>query len=96
MDFDTFKESLKENQAPAGLQGPLLALWKAGRGDWQGAHEVVQDDEGKQAAWVHAYLHRDEGDAANAAYWYRRAGRPVCGLSLDAEWEEIVQEVLNP
>lgn len=74
---------------------PLAALWWAARGEWERAHEAAQADEGRDAAWVHAYLHRVEGDGENAAYWYARAGRVVARGGLDEEWEEIA-EVLAP
>jgi hypothetical protein len=67
----------------------LRALWLDARGDWDGAHRVVQDDESLEAAWVHAYLHRKEGDAGNAGYWYRRAGRAHARVGLEQEWEAI-------
>lgn len=71
---------------------PLLrALWLGLRGDWEAAHGIAQADEGADAAWVHAWLHRVEGDAANAAYWYRRAGKPVAQGGTDAEGEAIAQ-----
>ncbi len=75
--------------------GALLALWWDGRGEWERAHEVAQEVETKDGAWVHAYLHRKEGDAANAGYWYRRAGRPVRTGDLRAEWEAMVEELLR-
>ena len=68
---------------------PLAALWWAARGEWDRAHEAAQADKGKDAAWVHAYLHRVEGDGENAGYWYARAGKPVATGPLDAEWEAI-------
>ena len=77
------------------LSGALLALWWDARGDWAKAHEVAQEIETADGAWVHAYLHRKEGDAGNAAYWYRRAGRPVPTGDLRAEWEAIVGEMLR-
>jgi hypothetical protein len=77
--------------APAdGLSPPLAALWWAAKGDWDAAHKIVQDESTRDAAWVHAYLHRVEGDLGNAGYWYRQAGQPVPKDSLDAEWERIV------
>ena len=80
---------------PAGLSAPLLGLWWDRRGDWGRAHEAVAaDEDGRDSAWVHAYLHRREGDADNARYWYRRAGRPVSTASLDAEWDEIAAALL--
>lgn len=77
------------------LSGPLLALWWDARGDWAKAHEVAQDVESADGAWVHAYLHRKEGDVGNASYWYRRAGRTVATTDLHAEWEQIVSEILS-
>ena len=76
------------------FSGALLALWWDGKGDWQKAHEIAQDVPGADGAWVHAYLHRKEGDAGNAAYWYRQAGRPVAEGDLRGEWEKIVVEIL--
>lgn len=76
--------------APEGVTNELLALWQDAQGDWAGAHATVQDLETPAAAWVHAYLHRREGDQSNARYWYARASKPTCRLSLDEEWDEIV------
>jgi hypothetical protein len=77
------------------LEGALLALWWDAKGDWEKAHEIAQDVSGADGAWVHAYLHRKEGDLGNAAYWYRRAGRDVAVGDLRAEWEGIVREMLG-
>ena len=74
-----------------GLSDHLLALWHEGAGDWEQAHRIVQDMEDADAAWIHAYLHRREGDAANADYWYRRAGRRRPNQSLDEEWASLVE-----
>ena len=77
------------------FEGALLALWWDGRGNWNKAHEVAQDVPGADGAWVHAYLHRKEGDFGNAAYWYRQAGRSVASGDLRMEWEGIVEEMLG-
>ena len=69
-------------------------MWHERRGDWTKAHEIAQDDDSRDAAWVHAYLHRREGDQSNAAYWYRQAAKPVIRGSLDQEWREIVEALL--
>lgn len=90
MSIETFRESLEQAEPPEGLPAPLLALWWDARGDWQRAHEAAQAGEDANSAWVHAYLHRKEGDMANAAYWYRRAARPPARGTLDAEWATIV------
>ena len=85
-----FKSSLS-GQAPApGISPPLAALWWAAKGDWSRAHAIVQDEAGVDAAWVHAYLHRKEGDRGNARYWYSRAGRTMPEVSLEQEWKDIV------
>jgi hypothetical protein len=78
-----------------GFDGALLALWWDARGDWEKAHEVAQEVAGADGAWVHAYLHRKEGDLGNAGYWYRRAGRAVAKGDLRVEWEGIVGEMLG-
>jgi len=77
------------------LQGALLALWWDAKGDWEKAHEIAQDVAGADGAWVHAYLHREQRDLGNAAYWYRRAGRTVASGDLRVEWEKIVSEMLG-
>ncbi len=94
MTLEEFRASLTGAAPPAGLPGPLVALWHAARGDWERAHRIVQELPGAEAAWVHAHLHREEGDRWNAGYWYRRAGRPHCEAPLDAEWAEIATALL--
>jgi hypothetical protein len=82
--------------APApGLDAPLAALWWAANGGWDAAHRLVQDEATAGAAWVHAYLHRVEGDLGNAGYWYRRAAKPVAKDSLESEWERIASTLLE-
>jgi hypothetical protein len=84
------KASLSDAKPAPTLSPPLTALWWAAKGDWDQAHQIVQDESSKDAAWVHAYLHRVEGDLGNAGYWYRQAGQPVATDTLEAEWERIV------
>jgi hypothetical protein len=98
MTLEDFKQSLSDSKPPAGLTRALLGLWWDAKGDWQRAHESAQEDGSKAGSWVHAYLHRKEGDTSNAAYWYSRAQRPVCRESLEAEWLGIVRTLLaeNP
>ncbi|MCW5697971.1 MAG: hypothetical protein KIS96_14720 [Bauldia sp.] len=91
ISYAAFAESLGADGPPPGVDGPLKGLWLAAKGDWDAAHVVVQDDPSRDAAWVHAHLHRIEGDLDNAAYWYRMAGRPVSRAALDAEREEIAK-----
>jgi uncharacterized cupin superfamily protein len=79
---------------PKDASAPLAALWHTAKGDWDKAHALVMDDESKAAAWVHAHLHRVEGDESNAGYWYRRAGKPHAKSSHDEEWTEIANALL--
>jgi hypothetical protein len=90
-----FKASLSGAAPAPGLDAPLAALWWAATSSWDQAHKLVQDEEGTDAAWVHAYLHRVEGDLGNAAYWYRRAGKSVASDTLEAEWERISVALLG-
>ena len=94
MTFEAFKDSLSQPTPPAGLPLLVAALWHDARGDWTRAHHIAQDIETTDAAWVHAYLHRKEGDVSNAGYWYRRADRQPASDALDAEWERIVRALL--
>ena len=95
MTFDEFKASLAGTEGPRNVSAAVVALWHDAKGDWDAAHRVAQDVKGADGAWVHAYLHRKEGDLSNAAYWYRRAGQPVEHGSLDDEWEQIVSVLLG-
>lgn len=95
MTLADFRQSLTA-AAPAGdAPGPLAALWWAANGDWERAHKIVQDDPSREAAWVHAYLHRVEGDLSNARYWYGKARRPPQSGGLEAEWETIAAALLS-
>ncbi len=95
MTFEQFVESLKGPLIPEGISVELQALWTEKRGDWKEAHLLVQSSHTKEAAWVHAYLHRKEGNTGNAGYWYARAGKPGSKKSHNEEWEEIVRELLE-
>jgi hypothetical protein len=94
MTPDAFRHSLRERLPPKAIPPPLRALWWAAKGDWNKAHEIAQSDDGADAAWVHAYLHRAEGDLANAHYWYTRAGSQPPTTSTEAEWDAIVETLL--
>jgi hypothetical protein len=95
MNIDTFRETVAKDEPPE-LSPALRALWWDAKGDWNKAHACAQEDEESAAGtWVHAYLHRKEGDLSNAGYWYRRAGRPVATASLEAEWVAIAGTLLG-
>jgi hypothetical protein len=89
------KASLSDAAPAPGLSPPLAALWWAAKGRWDEAHRIVQDEDDKDSAWVHAYLHRVEGDPGNAGYWYRRAGKPIAEDALDNEWDRIVATLVD-
>lgn len=93
MTVEEFRATLADSAPPAAIPA-LVALWHDAKGDWARAHEVAQDVDDESGAWVHAYLHRKEGDEGNAGYWYRRAGQPHAHDSLDAEWARIVSALL--
>jgi hypothetical protein len=95
MTLDDFRASLAASAPPAGVAPALVALWHDGRGDWDEAHRVAQDIHDATGSRVHAYLHRKEGDAANAHYWYRRAHVAPFDGGLDDEWRSIVGELLG-
>jgi hypothetical protein len=95
MTLDAFKRTTREGAPPERLSPALEALWWAKKGDWHRAHVLVQDDPGREAAWVHAHLHRVEGDLGNAGYWYGKAGRAAASDSLEAEWEAIAAALLG-
>jgi len=90
-----FRTSLSGAAPAPDLDAPLAGLRWAAKGSWDQAHKIVQDESSADAAWVHAYLHRVEGDLGNAGYWYRQAGRPVATDSLESEWERIVAALLG-
>ncbi|HUB00993.1 MAG TPA: hypothetical protein VMA34_21865 [Terracidiphilus sp.] len=94
MTAEAFRTSLTAAEPPAGLNAPLAALWWDAKGDWSRAHELVDDLETREAMAVHAYLHRKEGEAWNADYWYSRAGRAFHRPSLEAEWEALVDGLI--
>ena len=96
MTLEQFRESTEAAEPPVDASPALVALWHDARGDWKRAHETAQDIDRPEGAWIHAYLHRKEGDLPNAGYWYRRAGKPVCTGSLDSEWASIAAAMLAP
>ena len=96
IDLRAFKASVAAKAPPKDLDPAVQALWWDAKGDWDKAHDCAQAQEDEAGAWVHAYLHRKEGDAGNAGYWYRHAGKPAPTptLSLEAEWEAIARALL--
>ena len=95
MTVKEFRASLSEPAPPSEFDHALAGLWWDARGDWTKAHEAAQQDEGPAGSWVHAYLHRKEGDLGNAGYWYRRAGRTAATGPLAQEWLTIAHDLLG-
>ncbi|HVY20165.1 MAG TPA: hypothetical protein VHA70_08815 [Bauldia sp.] len=91
MDAAAFRSAAN---VPDGASAPLAALWHVAQGDWKKAHDLVNDLEGETAAWVHAHLHRVEGDLDNAGYWYGQAKKPAAKNSTDEEWKQIADALL--
>lgn len=95
MTLDEFiQTTITEQNCPSFLPKALQALWYDKKGDWQIAHEITQNAQDADSAWVHAYLHRKEGDLSNARYWYKRSGKPASQGTLQQEWEEIACNLL--
>jgi len=94
MTFEDFNNSLTQANPPA-VTDLLKALWFEGKGDWESAHNIAQDIHNHDASWIHAYLHRVEGDLGNASYWYSRANRKMPSSTLKDEWAAIVKELLT-
>jgi hypothetical protein len=94
MTLAEFKDTLSESNPPEKLNLSLKALWWDANDEWDKAHSIVQDLEETDAYWVHAYLHRVEGDLGNSNYWYSRAGRKMPQVSLSVEWDAIAKELL--
>lgn len=94
MTLEEFQKTISSNTPPT-VKDELVALWYDAKDDWDKAHKIVQDLSTNDAAWVHAYLHRKEGDEANAGYWYRKAGRSFCYSTLKEEWIFIINKLLE-
>ena len=95
MTVEQFRASLSQPAPPSELDHALAGLWWDATGDWNLAHETAQQDEGPAGSWVHAYLHRKEGDLGNAAYWYQRAGKSDSRASFEDEWLAILESLLG-
>jgi hypothetical protein len=93
MDYSHFNYSLDMGHPPEEFSEELKAMWYDRKGDWETAHTIVQDMESKNSAWVHAYLHRKEGDKQNAAFWYNRAGKTMKDIDLNDESRDIIKKL---
>ncbi len=95
MTYQEFIKLLDLEEPPKNMKGLELGLWYAAKGNWDMAHNITQEIHTKTASWVHAYLHRQEGDIDNAHYWYRQAGKEACLDSLEVELDHILRSVFS-
>jgi hypothetical protein len=95
MSLEEFKKTFDHNEPPAGISPMLKALWFDAKDDWEKAHDVAQDILSIDGSWIHAYLHRKEGDQPNASYWYSRAHKPTPNYSLQEEWLQLAEHFLK-
>jgi hypothetical protein len=95
MTLDEFKSTTRGTEPPAGLSLALQSLWWMEKGDWNRAHGLIDDATGADECWVHAHLHRVEGDFANAGYWYRKARMPLATAPLERERQEMIVILLD-
>jgi len=95
MKYKELIDSLSKDNPPEQINGILKSLWHDAKGNWEKAHSIVQEIDNPDGSWVHAYLHRKEGDLSNAGYWYSRAGRKAAGGLLQDEWESIVKFMIE-
>ena len=95
MQLNEFIQSIQEESPPESLSEPLQAMWHARKGDWETAHNIAQSISTELGSWIHAYLHRAEGDLSNAGYWYKRTGKPQFQGSTEAEADEIINSIFK-
>ena len=95
MTLDEFKESISQEKPPVNISQPLESMWWVAKGEWDTAHNLIQPLSDSHSMRIHGYLHREEGDEGNAAYWYRRNGMSLPQNSLEEEWTEIVSALLE-
>jgi hypothetical protein len=95
LTYQEFQEICAQDSPPEKLNPLLTAMWHDFRGDWDTAHSIAQDVPTNDGSWVHAYLHRKEGDQANASYWYSRAKKPKADINLEKEWEQISRVLID-
>lgn len=95
MTFEEFKESLNNSSPPQNLSDLLKAMWYDANENWKASHDIAQEIHSKEGSWIHAYLHRKEGDEGNASYWYQRAEKSFPTITLQDEWSQLVLSFLK-
>ncbi|SHI94663.1 hypothetical protein [Pseudozobellia thermophila] len=94
-NYQEFQSTLGQGKPSSDWPEALKAMWYAANGNWEAAHDIAQEIYTDVGSWIHAHLHREEGDRFNAGYWYRKAGRPYCNATLEEERREITVFVLS-
>jgi hypothetical protein len=95
MGLPDFVKSLSNDHPPLNISEELTALWFDGKGNWSRAHDIAQDINNNNGSWIHAYLHRKEGDIQNAQYWYRKAGKSLPNVTINVEWIQLAEYFLK-
>ncbi len=95
MNLDDLKRSVDNDTPPKGISKLCKAMWYDAKEDWDTAHQIAQSVDSRDGSWVHAYLHRKEGDISNASYWYHMAGRKMPQTTSEEEWKEIALELIK-
>jgi hypothetical protein len=95
MDIQTLRDTFSNARPPSDISDQAKSLWYAGKGDWDRAHQIVQDLPDKFSSQIHAFLHRQEGDLSNATYWYDKADSKMPSLSLEQEWEKLTERAIS-
>ena len=93
MKYDDFIKLTKKSEPSDNLAGIHLVIWYAVKDNWDMAHNIVQEINTETASWIHAYLHRVEGDISNAHYWYNRARQEPSSESLESELDDIIKSL---
>ncbi|TVZ14468.1 hypothetical protein [Maribacter sp. MAR_2009_72] len=94
-NYSEFNSTLQLSDPPKDWPDALKAMWYDAQENWEAAHDIAQELHSKLGSWMHAYLHRKEGDRFNSGYWYRLAGRTYPDISLDVELQKIVEFILE-
>ncbi|MDT7830501.1 hypothetical protein RQM65_17665 [Pricia sp. S334] len=94
-NYDDFEATLQQSEPNREWPAALKSLWYDAKGDWEASHDIAQDLHNDTGSWIHAYLHRKEGDEFNAGYWYRRANRDFPKMTLNEEHRVITESILT-
>jgi hypothetical protein len=94
-NFKSFQLTLTDKEPNYNWPDALRSLWYDGKGNWEASHNIAQEMHNDMGSWIHAYLHRKEGDEFNAGYWYRQAGKIFPTITLEEEHQKMVEFLLS-